>query len=284
MAADPMTRSAGLCGDVAERTAGKFLPSHPVGSSRPTLRVYRESLARDPQVDLAIVAELLARAATDGATASLRLYHPARTVAFGPQDRLASGYEAAQVAARAREFSCVERLAGGRAAVYHEGTIGLAWTVPDPDARQHIRQHFERAAWLITDALRSLGSDARVGQLAGEYCPGTYSVNAGGRTKIAGIAQRVASGATHVGAVIVVSDSQAIRDVLTPVYAALDLAWNPATAGSVEDEIPGVQLDVVANAIASAFAQEYAVEHATISADVLAAAHVRVALTNGTRR
>ena len=98
-------------------------------------------------------------------------------------------------------------------------------------------------------ARRRLGVDARVGEVPGEYCPGAWSVNARGRTKLVGIGQRIVAGGAHLGVVIVVRDSALVREVLIPVYDALGLEWDPATAGSVEDELGDVELDAVEDAI-----------------------------------
>ena len=46
-----------------------------------------------------------------------------------------AGFEAAVEAARAAGFEPVVRLAGGRAAVFHEGTLALAWATPGRAAR-----------------------------------------------------------------------------------------------------------------------------------------------------
>jgi lipoate-protein ligase A len=99
--------------------------------------------------------------------------------------------------------------------------------------------------------------DARVGEVPGEYCPGAFSVNAGGRIKIAGVGQRLIAGAAHVGGVVVVTDSAAVRDVLVPVYEALGLGWDPATAGAVEDDTPGVTLSGVTEAIVAELAERH---------------------------
>ena len=64
-----------------------------------------------------------------------------------------------------------------------------------------------------------------------------------------GVGQRLTRGAAHIGGVVVVSGSQALRDILTPVYAALDLDWDPATAGVIQDVVAGVTLEETANAI-----------------------------------
>jgi octanoyl-[GcvH]:protein N-octanoyltransferase len=40
-----------------------------------------------------------------------------------------------------------------------------------------------------------------------------------------------------------------VRDVLIPVYGALGLDWDPATAGAVADEVPSVSWEDVADAL-----------------------------------
>ncbi|HEU4980232.1 MAG TPA: hypothetical protein VFT14_03375, partial [Solirubrobacterales bacterium] len=145
--------------------------------------------------------------------------------------------------ARAGGFAAVERLAGGRAAVFHEGTIAIARAYSDPQPPKRTYARFEEMAEVIESALASLGVDARVGEIPGEYCPGAYSVNARGRTKLAGIGQRMIRGGAHLGGVVVGSGGAEIAEVLDPVYRALRLEWDRATAGSVAEEI-GREVDV----------------------------------------
>jgi hypothetical protein len=64
-----------------------------------------------------------------------------------------------------------------------------------------------------------------------------------------GVGQRLVKGAAHVGGVIVVRDGARVRDALVPVYAAMGVDWDPATAGAVEDEAPGVTRDDVIAAL-----------------------------------
>ena len=111
---------------------------------------------------------------------TIRIHRPGNEVAFGRQDLASPGYEAAAEAARAAGFAAVERLAGGRAAVFHEGTIAIARAYGDPQPPKRTYARFEEMADLIAAALRGLGVDARVGEVPGEYCPGAYSVNARG--------------------------------------------------------------------------------------------------------
>jgi hypothetical protein len=74
--------------------------------------------------------------------------------------------------------------------------------------------------------------------------------------------------------VIVVRDSDRVRDVLEPVYGAMDVAWNPATAGSVEDELGAATRDEVAAALRAELQSRFDVTHgdARTDDDVVAAA------------
>jgi lipoate-protein ligase A len=109
-----------------------------------------------------------------------------------------------------------------------------------------------------------------VGEVAGEYCPGAYSVNARGASKIAGIGQRMIRGGAHVGGVVVASGSEEIRRVLVPVYEALGLEWDPATAGSVADEI-GREVDAeeVAGAVIAELDGRYELHEAEVDPETL---------------
>jgi octanoyl-[GcvH]:protein N-octanoyltransferase len=179
----------------------------------------------------------------------MRLARPGVMLAFGRQDVSSPGYAAAVEAARAQGFAGVERLAGGRAAVFHEETIALAWARAERDPWPGTHERFREIAGIVVRALERLGVDARVGEIPGEYCPGEYSINARGRTKLVGIGQRIIKGAWHIGGVIVVGESARIRDVLIPVYDALGLDWDPETTGSAEDELGAASWDEVAGAV-----------------------------------
>jgi hypothetical protein len=58
-----------------------------------------------------------------------------------------------------------------------------------------------------------------------------------------------------VGGVVVVRDAERVRDALVRVYRALEIPWDPATAGSVEDEVGPISLAEVADALEAAFAR-----------------------------
>ena len=234
-------------------------------------RLIRQAFPDRPALGTAVSHAILLRVAAGELPPTVRLHRPGRILAFGRMDRLAAGYPRAIRAARTAGFEPVERLAGGRAAVYHEGTLALSQAVPDerPTARTGAR--FEALAGALAEALRSLGVDARVGEVPGEYCPGAWSVNAGGRTKLAGIGQRIVRGGAHLGAVIVVSGADRVRDVLLPVYEALGLDWDPATAGAVEAEVEGRAdlIEAVEGAILDRLGADRELEEARLDAATL---------------
>jgi octanoyl-[GcvH]:protein N-octanoyltransferase len=239
------------------------------------LRVVSQAFADDPVLDVAVSRALMQRVAAGELPETLRLTRPGAMVAFAKQDAVAPGYAAAVRAARASGFEAVLRLAGGRAAVFHRGTVALAHAVPDPEPRAGIHSRFEWTATLIASALRRLGVDARVGQVPGEYCPGGYSVNARGAVKLAGIGQRIIAGGSHLGGVIVVGGGARVRDVLVPVYRALELAWDPDTTGAVEEErdgAPSASWTTVRDALLAEYALEYKLVEAGLDAETLALA------------
>jgi lipoate-protein ligase A len=174
-------------------------------------------------------------------------------VAFGKLDTLSAGYADAAAAARAHAYAPVLRLPGGHAAAYHRQSLGIdvVHALADPVPGTHDR--FRDAGERLARALAALGVDARVGEVPGEYCPGAYSVNARGRVKLVGTAQRLVRGAALLGAVIVVRDGAGVRAVLRDVYAALGLEWDDATAGAVDEEVAGVTVDAVEHAVLAAY-------------------------------
>jgi octanoyl-[GcvH]:protein N-octanoyltransferase len=202
-----------------------------------------------PALDTAVSRALLEAVGSGAAPETLRLYRPDDVLAFSGLDAASPGFAEAVAAARAAGFAPALRLAGGRAAVFHSETLAFAWAMPVAELRDGIQARFDALAELVAAALRRLGVDARVGEVPGEYCPGAHSVNARGRVKLMGVGQRVVRGAAHVGGVIVVGGSARVRAVLEPVYGALGLPFDPATAGAVEDEIGTVTREEVAAAL-----------------------------------
>ncbi len=216
----------------ANRPAATFRP-------RP-LRLHLDQFVGEPILDTAISHAMLRRVAAGSVAESLRLYVPDRALLFSSLDVRRPGYAHAVMLAERAGFPSVIRLAGGQAALFLEESIAFAWASPDPDAHLHIRQRFEEISRWIKTSLRRLGLDARVGPLAGEYCPGEYSVNIGGRIKVMGVGQRVIRGGAHVGGVVTVAQTDLLRETLIPIYDALDIEFDPETAGGIADFEPSL--------------------------------------------
>jgi octanoyl-[GcvH]:protein N-octanoyltransferase len=221
------------------------------------LRVLNDSFEDDPALDAGVSRALMLRVAGGELPETLRIARPGTTVVFAKRDAVTDGYDDAVRAARAQGFDATLRLAGGRAAVFHDGTMEIGHALPEDEPRTGIHERFERTATRLARALRRLGVDARVGEVPGEYCPGRYSVNARGAVKLAGIGQRIVAGGSHTGVVLVVSGEQRINDVLRPVYAALGLAWEPQVTGSVVAESPDAGWDAVRDALLAEYARDY---------------------------
>ena len=236
------------------------------------LRLISGSSAIEPALDAAISRALMLRVAAGELPDTLRISRPGPSVAFGKRDQIAAGYAEAVEAARVRGFEATERLAGGRAAVFHEETIHFSHSVHDPDPRSDVTRRFEETADLLADAFRGLGVDAHVGEIDGEYCPGEHSVNARHATKVMGVGQRVVRNGAHIGGVIVVDGAERINEVLTPVYAALGLDWRPEATGSLAAETASVTWDATCRAIEAAYADRYDMEPADLDGDTLALA------------
>jgi lipoate-protein ligase A len=233
-------------------------------------------------LDLAVGPALL-RAVTDlrsvsgtSSTGWLRMYRPVPTVGFSRRDSKVPNYSRAVIAARGHGFEPAVRSPGGRAAAYHRSCLCFELVLPDSGERGPAQQ-MSALGDLVAGVLRDLGVDARVGEVPGEYCPGRFSVNAGGVAKIVGTAGRRVRGAILLGGSIIVADAAPIRAVLSDVYPALGLPLDPATVAAATDFGCTVEnADAVADALVSALGTHSRVSHAPLPAHVVAAAHTAV--------
>jgi octanoyl-[GcvH]:protein N-octanoyltransferase len=237
----------------------------------------RIALLRDPvpgsaALDTAASREILDEVARGERPETLRLWSPADALAFSVVDRTLPGFPAAVSAARDAGFEPFLRLAGGHAAVYAREVLAFAWVIPAPDPRVGIALRFDEVAGLVAAALRALGVEARIGEVPGEYCPGSHSVNARGRVKLMGVGQRVVRGAAYVGGAIVTGGSDRLRGVLGPVYAALGLPFDPLALGSVEDERARTGPEEVAQALLEVLAGLHELEPGRLDPELLARA------------
>ena len=121
--------------------APAILPA--VAGLRP-LRLIRDTFPDRPAFDTALSRAILLRVSKGELPETMRLGRPGAMVAFGRRDVASRGYGAAVLAARAGGFEAVERLAGGRAAVFHEQTVAIAHAVADPDPTPRTRCPFRR--------------------------------------------------------------------------------------------------------------------------------------------
>lgn len=233
-----------------------------------TVPLHTEGFPERPAYAEALTHALLERVDAGELGEAVRLCVPGRLVSFGKLDAFAAGFPAAVAAAEAAGFAAVHRLGGGRAAVFHEGTVLFSHVVRDEDPRRHTHSRYAWLAGAVQEALGELGVEAVVGRLAREYCPGDFSLHAGG-VKLAGIAQRIVRRAACTQGVLVVQGGERVRAVLDPVYAALRLEWEPATAGSLADLRPGVGMPDALAALRAALERRLPLEEAELDAPTL---------------
>lgn len=217
------------------------------------IRLLTQGFPDRPSLDTAVAHAVLRRVASGELGETVRLHQPSRIVAFGRHDTLTDGYPLAVRAAQQQGFGSVERLAGGRAAVFHRGTLAFAWATPEDDSRLGVRDRFRQIATMTQAALAATGVETNIGEVPGEYCPGEYSLNVRGIFKVMGVGQRLIAGAAHIGGVIVIDGGEDIRRVLVPVYRHLGIDWDPTTAGDLVRIAPGITVDDVRKALIDEF-------------------------------
>jgi lipoate-protein ligase A len=224
------------------------------------MRVIR-GRAPTPEADRELTAGMLATVSESGVPA-VRVWTPHRQVAFGRRDGHADDYDGAKAAAEERGYLAIERSVGGRAVAYTgETTLAFATAVPVDDMRQGLDRRYDEATGTVLQALRELGVVARRGEPEASFCPGAHSVQSDG--KVAGIAQRVTRGSALVSGCLLVDEREELVDVLDPVYAALDVPFEPDSVGTVADAGGPDDPETVARAVERAFVgeRETDVEH-----------------------
>ncbi|MGH1562751.1 lipoate--protein ligase family protein [Mumia sp. DW29H23] len=215
----------------------------------------------DPVADVATAHALLRQASAGEIGPTVRISVPGTpTAAFGRSDVRRPGFASAAAACRALGFAPIVRGAGGRVAAYTDKALVIDHVSPDPDPGTGMRDRFRDYGALLTSVLVDLGIDARVGAVPGEYCPGEYSINARGVTKLVGTAQRVVRGAWLFSAIIVLGDGPTLRAALPVVHNRLELPFQRRSVGSVFEEVPGLDVDTVASTLLRAYDRMTAVE------------------------
>jgi lipoate-protein ligase A len=201
---------------------------------------------------------------------TLELGTPQRVVAFGKHDTTATGFASAVACASDHGFQPTVRIAGGRAAVFHENTVRFGWVIPvdDPAATMHAR--FAQLADAVVETLEAFGIMGTVGEIEGEYCPGRYSVHIAGR-KVMGVGQRLTRSAAYVGGVIVLDGAEAINEVLDPVYRLLDIPFDPNVTGALSD-VAHVEANDFTTVVTDVIAGGRQIVQTSVPEDALAAA------------
>ena len=219
----------------------------------------------DQALEMAMAQAMMRRVSRGESEAMLRVYRPtSRAVAFGRRDVRLPGFADAVAAVRQAGFSPCVRAPGGRAVAYTEQALVVDHVSPDPEWPSGLEGRFEEFGELWTGVLGGLGVDARVGEVPGEYCPGSHSVNARGAVKLVGTAQRMVRGAWLFSAVLVFDGASVMRPLLSEVYAALDQPFDGSSVGSLSEEAPGLTLDVVEDAMLGAYAKRFGLEPAAL--------------------
>ncbi|WP_435159382.1 lipoate--protein ligase family protein [Haladaptatus sp. DFWS20] len=180
--------------------------------------------------DRAVTAAMLSETAESG-EAAVRVWAPHRQIAFGRRDARADEFDVAKSVAETCEFEPVERSVGGRAVAYTGTTVAFAHTVPLSDIRTGMEERYSETTEAVQRAFWRLGVPAQRGEPPRSFCPGDYSLQWNG--KLAGVAQRVRTGAALVSGVVVVDDHGEIAGVLDPIYEALDVPFDPDSVGSI---------------------------------------------------
>jgi len=202
--------------------------------------------------DMDATRELLRVVARGEHGPALRVYKPRPTGAVGRRETHQRGYPAATAAAGLHGCASVVRNTGGRAVAYGDGCLIVELIAPDPSPPSRLTARFAAFGGALAAALRSLGVDATIGRLDGEFCPGDHSVIGAGSIKLAGTAQRLVAGAWLCSASITVSGAAPLRKVLVDVYRELEFGWRPETLGSVTDLVPSLTTTDVEDALVPA--------------------------------
>jgi lipoate-protein ligase A len=206
-----------------------------------TLSLITDGLTGDGPLNTATSRSLLDAANRGDIGETLELGTPHRVLAFGKRDTASPGFPAAVASASEHGFEPTVRIAGGRAAVFHEDTVRFGWTIPTDDPAATIHTRFERLADAIVEGLASFD------------IVGRYSVHISGR-KVMGVGQRLSKNAAYVGGVVVLDRADVINDVLGPVYRHLQFPFDPGTTGALSD-VANVPSDEFAMALAGALAE-----------------------------
>jgi octanoyl-[GcvH]:protein N-octanoyltransferase len=199
----------------------------------PVVNVSPTPVAGSALADQAISRGLLEQVAAGELDAALRIWAPEPALALSRLDELRPGAAAARAAAERAGVEAVRRVSGGHAVVVGPGSfcVGIAEAAATFEGTQ---ERYERLTAALLRAFAAVGVQAEQGELAGEWCPGAWSIRARG-VKLAGLAQRAIKGAAWADAIVDLAPHKRSRQLLVDVYAALELPLDPSTVGSLSE-------------------------------------------------
>ena len=244
------------------------------------MRVFSGEVDGDEAVELAVGHALVRRVSAGEVEEALRVYRPSGpVVVFGRRDTRLPGFGAAVRAARAAGFEPLVRAVGGRPVAYTDQALVVDHVKHERLAPDGMETRFKQYGALYADVLQTLGIDARVGAVPGEYCPGAHSVNARGVVKLVGTGQRVVPNGWLFSALVVVGDDVRLQPLLADVYRHLELPFDPASVGSLSTEVPGLTVETVERQLLDAYGATapQALDDATLELATSLAADHRVA-------
>jgi octanoyl-[GcvH]:protein N-octanoyltransferase len=189
----------------------------------------------DPEVGFGLQQAALEEVASGERGPTALVWTSSRYVgATRPETRL-PGFSDATRAAEGLWFPVLVRNSGGGAVAANEGSISFSLTFPVEDLRHGLYERYAEGVDLVAAALRRVGVEAEGGEVAGEFCPGAYSVRSGGPRGIkhAGLAQRVTRRAARLEALILVSGTAESIPVLERFYASLGLPFRRESVGDL---------------------------------------------------
>ena len=159
-----------------------------------------------------------------------------------PETRL-PGFAPAARSVEEIGFPVLVRNSGGGAVAANRGSLSFSLTVPVEDLRHGLYERYAGGVELVASALRRVGVEgAEGGEVAGEFCPGAYSVRSGGErgVKHAGLAQRATRRAARLEALVLVEDTSPVREALARFYGGLGLPFRPSCVADLPAGLPEV--------------------------------------------
>ena len=234
------------------------------------MRVLVGSAPGGEATNLALGHLLARRAEREDSFEALHVYRPSgRAAVFGRRETRLPGFPAAVRAARDAGFEPLIRATGGRAVAYTEQSVVVHHVHHEREPVGGNDARFIGFGHLLVGVMLTLGVEAQLGAVPGEYCPGAHSVNARGEAKLIGTAQRVLRQAWLFSSLVVVGDETELRPVLTEIYGHLGQPFDPTSVGSLSAENPALDASGVEGALLTAFAGSTVAQPVSAFGDLL---------------